>query len=284
MERTDDSARRPTQATGTGQADTSRWVKLSTGVALPFVEQGDHSGPAVLLLHPWAESRGCFDRLRPLLPAHLHVLAPDQRGHGQAEQPATGYSLASFAADAVAFLDALGVDRAVLVGSSSGGYVAQQVAVDHPDRVSGLVLVGSPRSLHGRPPFADEVEALVDPVDPAWVRASLDWFPRFHEVPDWYVEDRVRDGAGMPARTWRDTLAGLTSAIPPTRVGSIRAPTLIVWGELDGLLAASDAQGLLADIARSRLVVYEGTGHLVLWEVPERLARDLAGFVGSLPA
>lgn len=283
MERADDQADAVPGALGSEGAAPSRTATLSTGVALPFDEQGDPSGPVVLLLHPWAESRGCFDRLRALLPAHLHVLAPDQRGHGQAEQPATGYSLASFAADAVAFLDALGVDRAVLVGSSSGGYVAQQVAVDHPDRVSGLVLVGSPRSLQGRPPFADEVEALTDPVDPVWVRASLDWFPRFHEVPRWYVDDRVRDGASMPAHVWRDALAGLTSAIPPTRVGAIRVPTLIVWGGLDELLAASDAQGLLADIVGSRLVVYEGTGHLVLWEMPERLARDVAGFVDSLP-
>ena len=61
----------------------------------------------------------------------------------------------------------------MLVRSSSGGYVAQQVAVDNPNRVAGLVLVGSPHSLHGRPAFADEVERLTDPVDPTWVRESL---------------------------------------------------------------------------------------------------------------
>lgn len=64
-----------------------------------------------------------------------------------ADKPAAGYSLADFAAaDAVAFMDAVGVSAAVLVGSSSGGYVAQQVAVTSPHRVAGLVLAGSPRS------------------------------------------------------------------------------------------------------------------------------------------
>lgn len=265
------------------RAAPSRQVRLSTGVTLPFVEQGDRGGTTVLLLHPWGESRGSFDLLRPLLPPHLHVLAPDQRGHGRAERPPTGYSLAAFAADVVAFLDAVGVGRAILVGSSSGGYVAQQVAVDHPDRVSGLVLAGSPHSLLGRPPFADEVEALVDPVDPGWVRASLEWFPRFNAVPDWFVDDRVRDGANMPAHVWRETLTGLTRAIPPTRIGSITAPTLIIWGERDDLLTATDQQGLRQDIPGSKLVVYERTGHLVLWEMPERLARDLIDFAHCLP-
>ena len=74
-------------------------------------------------------------------------------------------------------MDTAGLAAAVLVGSSSSGYVAQQVALDAPSRVSGLVLVGSPRSLHARPPIADEVERLSDPVDPAWVRESLTWFP-----------------------------------------------------------------------------------------------------------
>jgi rifampin ADP-ribosylating transferase len=102
--------------------------------------------------------------------------------------------------DVVAFMDAVGISSAVLLGSSSGGYIAQQVAVTSPDRVAGLVLVGSPRSLRGRPPFADEVDQLTDPVDAQWVREFLTWFPRFHQVPQWYLDDRVQDGAAMPAR------------------------------------------------------------------------------------
>ncbi len=79
------------------------------------------------------------------------MLSLDQRGHGDAEKPVGGYDLGSFAADVEAFMDTAGLAAAVLVGSSSGGYVAQQVALDAPSRVSGLVLVGSPRSLHARP-------------------------------------------------------------------------------------------------------------------------------------
>jgi pimeloyl-ACP methyl ester carboxylesterase len=125
-------------------------------------------------------------------------------------------------------MDALGLPSAVLVGSSSGRYVAQQVSISSPERVRGLVLVGSPRSLRGRTPFADEVDRLTDPISRAWVKASLTWFPRFHDVPEWYIEARVDDGVRMPARVWRQALAGLTEATPPTDAGTIDVPTLII--------------------------------------------------------
>jgi pimeloyl-ACP methyl ester carboxylesterase len=264
-----------------GQVDT---VRLATGVSLPYVAHGDPSGAPVLLLHAWGESLGCFDRLVPLLPATIRALAMDQRGHGGADKPAAGYALADFAEDVVAFMDAVGLSSAVLLGSSSGGYVAQQVAISSPHRVTGLVLVGSPRSLRGRPAFADEVDRLTDPIDRSWVKASLEWFPRFHDVPDWYLEGRVDDGVRMPAHVWREALAGLSTALPPTETGVISTPTLIIWGERDELLLRKDEEALSAAIPGSRLVVYEDTGHLVLWEQPERIARDVTNFVESLLA
>jgi pimeloyl-ACP methyl ester carboxylesterase len=259
-------------------------VRLGTGLTVSYVAQGDRSGVPVVLLHAWGESLGCFDRLLPLLPATIHAMAMDQRGHGAADKPAAGYTLPDVADDVVAFLDAVGLTSTVLLGSSSGGYVAQQVAVRSPDRVNGLVLVGSPRSLRGRPSFADEVGRLADPVDRAWVKASLEWFPRFHDIPDWYVEDRVDDGVRMPASVWRKSLNGLCTAVPPTETGTITAPTLIIWGERDGLLSRDDEEALAAAIAGSQLTVYDDTGHLVLWEQPERVANDLTDFVKGLSA
>src|SRR4051794_17785933 len=235
-------------------------VRLGTGLTVPYVAQGDRSGVPVVLLHAWGESLGCFDRLLPRLPAPIHAVAMDQRGHGAADKPADGYTLPDLADDVVAFLDAVGLPSAVLLGSSSGGYVAQQVAVRAPDRVTGLILVGSPRSLRGRPPFADEVDRLTDPIHRAWVTASLDWIPRFHDIPDWYLEDRVDDGVRMPARVWRTSLHGLGTAVPPTEAGTITAPTLIIWGGRDGLLSHDDEETLAAAIPASRLIVYPDTG------------------------
>jgi pimeloyl-ACP methyl ester carboxylesterase len=144
-----------------------RHVGLATGVTVPYVWAGPPAAAPVVLLHAWGESGRSFGRLLPLLPGTVHAMAMDQRGHGGADKPAAGYSLADFAADVEAFMDAVGVSAAVLVGSSSGGYVAQQVAITSPHRVAGLVLAGSPRSLLGRPSFADEVDQLTDPVDAA---------------------------------------------------------------------------------------------------------------------
>jgi pimeloyl-ACP methyl ester carboxylesterase len=236
----------------------------------------------VVLLHGWAESRGVFSRLLPLLPPTVRAVAPDLRGHGEADKPAHGYALADAAEDVVALMDGLALPGAVLLGSSSGGYVAQQVAITCPQRVAGLVLVGSPRTLQGRPPFADEIDRLRDPVPESWVRDSLTWFPLFHDVPQAYVEERVRDGARLPAHVWRETFVGLCAAEPPTDLGTISCPTLIVWGDRDELLGREHQDDLSAAIPDSQLVVYEQTGHLVLWEQPERVARDVTAFVERL--
>lgn len=263
-----------------------RDLRLRTGITVPCLVQGDAAqGDAgaepVLLLHAWGESRGSFDRLIPRLTG-FRIYAPDLRGQGEADKPGDGYSLADQAEDAAAILEALNVPRAYVIGSSSGGYVAQQLAVARPELVAALVLVGSPLSLRGRAPFADEVDALTDPIDEDWVRASLSWFPLMHEVPAWFIEDRVRDGVRMPAHAWKGILNGLGTATPPTESGTIQAPTLILWGDQDNLLPRSGQETLAARIAGAALKVYPDVAHLVLWECPERVAEDAAAFFRSL--
>jgi pimeloyl-ACP methyl ester carboxylesterase len=93
----------------------------------------------------------------------------------------------------------------VLVGASSGGYVAQQVAVTSPDRVAGLVLAGAPRDLRGRPPFAAELEKITDPVDPEWVRTFTAGFTDLDRLPSWYVDLMVDDALRLPASIWMAT-------------------------------------------------------------------------------
>lgn len=235
----------------------------------------------MLLLHAWGESWRSFDRLIARLPDAV-ILAPDLRGHGLAGKPSAGYSLVETAEDVGALFDALGLVRAHVLGSSSGGYVAQQLAVLRPELVASLILVGAPLSLQGKPPFAAEVNSLTDPIPREWVRESLSWYRLLHTVPATYIDDRVRDGLAMPASVWKQSLRGFYEAKPPTEVGTISAPTLILWGAHDHLVPRHHQETLARRIPGSSLKIYGETGHLVLWECPERVAADVAGFLGDL--
>ena len=264
--------------------DGGRLLHLSTGITTAVTEQGDPSRePLLLLLHAWAGSRRSFARLLPLLPSSLHTAAIDLRGHGDADKPPTGYDLATLARDVVASLDALEVRRAVLVGASSGGYVAQQVAVTEPDRVAGLVLAGSPRDLRGRPPFADALEQMPDPADPIWVRTFTASFTDLARLPPWYVDLMVEDGLRLPTAIWWAAFLGLHESRPPTDLGTISAPTVVISGAQDGLLGRGQAAELVAAVPGARLLEYAHTGHLVLEEQPARLAADTVSFVRALP-
>jgi pimeloyl-ACP methyl ester carboxylesterase len=247
-------------------------------VRVPYAEQGDADGVPVVFLHPYADSHRFFELALPYVPAGIHAYLPTQRGHGDADKPPSGYSLEELSGDVAAFLDVVGVGRAVVVGHSSGGYVAQRLAVDHPDRVLGLVLVGVPRSLHGRrAPFADTVEVMQDPVDPALVRQVLGTFPLIGPVPAAFVDAMIAESAKVPVGVWRTALAELTAAVPPTETATITVPTLILWGEHDEVLR-NEQEALAAAIPGSQRIGYPDTGHLIVWERPQQVAADIAAF------
>jgi pimeloyl-ACP methyl ester carboxylesterase len=261
-----------------------RRVSCATGVELAVHEFGD--GDPVLLLHAWGETHRVFDRLVPLLPPTLHLVVPDQRGVGESAKPADGYALHNAVDDVIKLLDALGLNACWLVGTSSGGYLAQQVAVDHPERVRGLVLVGAPSNLQ-QPipaPFVDLLSSFHDPVTRDDIDALNGAFPLHTPVPDTFLEDQMTAALTIPTGVWRATIEGLFAAVPPIQRGSITVPTLILWGAEEDVLPVEQAQELLAAIEGSRLVTYEGTGHLVLWEQPERVALDVTAFITKPPA
>ena len=248
---------------------------LRDGLELPYVEQGDPDGVPVVLLHGWVDSRRCFDRVMAVLPDPIHAFAFDQRGHGDAPEPPGGYALRDFADDVGAFMDAVGLDAAVLAGASSGGYVAQRFAVDNAGRTLGLALVGSPRSLRGpRPPFADVLARLDDPIDAAFARElSEEMVAR--EVPKAVMATLCEENLKAPARVWRDAFEGLLAADPPLDTGPISAPTVIIWGARDSLLPRGDQEAMATEIPGARFVVYPDVGHLPIVEAPERVAADI---------
>lgn len=211
----------------------------------------------------------------------MYLVVPDQRGAGQSSKPADGYALTDGASDVIALIDALEIDSCWLIGTSSDGYLAQQVAVDHPDRVRGMVLVGSPSNLQWPLPvsLAEALSSFHDPVTRADIDALQGALPLHSPVPDSFVEDQVMAALSIPKHAWLASIGGLLGAVPPIDRGRTTVRTLILWGDEEDVLPASQAGELLAAIEDSRLVLYGGTGHLVLWEQPERVAKDVTAFI-----
>jgi non-heme chloroperoxidase len=262
-----------------------RTVDLPTGVNLPYVQQGDPTGVPILFLHAIADSWRAFELVLAHLPGSIHAFAPTQRGHGDASRPDSGYHPRDFAADVTAFMNALDVERAVIVGGSSGGFVARRFAIDNPERTLGLVFLGSPRSLRDKPDVIEMWDAtlskLTDPIDPAFVRefaASTLARP----VPPEFLETIVHENLKVPARVWVETTRGLLDDDSVDELDRITAPTLIVWGDHDAILPRSDQEALVSAIPNARLVIYPGSGHALYWEEPERVAHDLVAFAQSL--
>ncbi|MCA1629374.1 MAG: alpha/beta hydrolase, partial [Acidobacteria bacterium] len=127
-----------------GHVERSRFAEVA-GVRVHYLEAGDAGAPAVLLLHGFAASNFVWhDSLVPLAEAGLRVVAPDLVGFGFSDKPRDGeYTVEAQARAVVRLMDALGIGSAALVGSSYGGAVAAVCALDHPERVGRLVLVGA---------------------------------------------------------------------------------------------------------------------------------------------
>ena len=258
-------------------------ARITRSLELPYVEHGDGDGVPVVCLHAYVDSWRSFGAMLPHLPASLRAIAPTQRGHGDAGKPASGYAVDDFAGDLAAFLDVIGVERAVLVASSSAGFTVERFAELHPERVLGLVFLGAPWSLREVPAvrrFLAEVSELTDPVAEEYVRSFVS-ATAGEAVPADLVEEQVRESLKVPAHVWTETLEGLVEASPP-RPGIITAPALSVWGDQDEFVSREDQERLCDALSGSRLRVYEGVGHVVHWEQPERVAADISDFVATL--
>lgn len=256
-------------------------MKLAGGPTLHCLRAGG-GGERVLLLHGYGDSGHAWSTVLPHLPGEWEVAAPDQRGHGGSERPATGYSVAALASDAANLLDALGWERATVVGHSMGGFVAQLLAADRPERVARLVLVGTTPRCAG--PAVDALMAEIAALSDEGLRDFVGAFQAAtvaRPLPSAFFAALVEQSCRVPVRVWRALAPELAAFDARAALPRIAAPAHVVWGDADAFFGRADQEGLLAALPHATFTVYRGAGHSPHWEDPERFARELAAFVAA---
>jgi non-heme chloroperoxidase len=257
-------------------------VGLASGLTLSYVDEGDRSAPVVLMLPGPTDSWHSYQPTVDLLPYGIRAIAVSQRGHGESDKPETGYRVEDFAGDVVLLLDALDVERAVLAGHSGSCFVARRVALDHPDRVAGLLLEASPATLREDARLLRFIETVVsqleDPIDSDFARSFVVDTSSENVAPD-LLDVLVEEILAVPARVWRQTIVGLLDYDDQSGLSLIEAPTLLVWGDADELVSRAEQNQLAGAIPDADLLVYPGAGHTPRWADPARFGNDLATFL-----
>ena len=267
------------------------------GIRLHYLEWGSSGQPAVLL-HATGFLARLWGPVAVGLSSRFHVYGYDNRGHGDSERPGVGsYDWFNLADDLGAFLRALDLPRAVLVGHSSGGAVAAYLAATAPERVAGLALI-EPIAPRSNPPgmAMAQVEELAKGAEKRrllWpsreaVIASYRKKPLFSLWPesmlDLYVTEGTRRRADgqfelkcpgeVEAEIYRKSLLFNVLSVLP----EINCPTLVIRGELTQPHLARMSETVAKGIAGAELVTLEEAGHLSPMERPEALTAELLRF------
>jgi pimeloyl-ACP methyl ester carboxylesterase len=251
-------------------------IALSTGVTLNVARSGRRGKVPLVLLPAYADSWWSFSRVQPRLSAERDVVAVDPRGHGDSDRPGCCYEVADMAADVVATLDALAIDRAVLVGHSGSCLAARHAAAMYPDRIAGIVLIGSPFILDASRlgSFVDDVRSLDDPVPEAFVRGFQAGATHV-AIPDAFFDRLVSESRKLPAMVWRATLEGLLRFRDVDVLDRITCPTRLVWGDRDRIVSRDEQEQLARGIPGATLTIVSDTGHCPHWERPEEISELL---------
>ena len=260
-------------------------VTTESGIELDAIERGDPRGLPMIMLHGYSDSHLSFEPLMRRMPSSIRAIAVSQRGHGNSGKPTNGYRLADFAGDVKVVLDRLEIPRAVLLGHSMGSLVAGRFALDHPDRVAGLILIGAFRTLRGNAALEElwrEVIAdMTDPVQPIFVRGFQE-STLATPVPLDFLNTVIAESQKLPAHVWREVGRGLMADDFSAELRRIVAPTLIIWGDQDGFSHRHEQVALEVSIRGARSTIFAGYGHAPHWEAPDRAASEIAAFVASI--
>ena len=299
---------RTSQVPARPQPLASRPMPKVAGVAHRHVETGRlgvhvaeaGSGPPLLLLHGWPQHWYAWRELMPLLAGSWRLICPDLRGFGWTDAPASGYRTADLAADVVALLDALELDRADVIGQGEGGRIAFELGLSHPGRVRRLVTLGTMHpypSLRLNAPHAwrfwwtplVETSLLgrgvirhLPAVTRAVLRASA---ASPAALSDAVIEEFVAS-VGQPARAraserlmhefaYYEMIPALLGA---NRSRRLATPTLMLNGERDFFVPVQALGGSGPYADSLRIEVIPAAGHLLAEECPQTVAAAACTF------
>jgi non-heme chloroperoxidase len=257
---------------------TASKKSLPTGVTLHYLQSGDQEKIPTIFVHgyidSWVSFREVLAALRPILP----VVALDLRGHGDSDKPECCYTMQDFTKDVIALLDALGFNKANIVGHSMGSFIAQSVALHSPERVNRLILIGSAPAAAKNAVLKEitpMIEALPDPVPRDFV---VDFQTPANPIAKPFFEMLIAESLKVPAKVWKAAWAGLLAVDNTVALQTITAPTLLMWGNQDQLFRRVEQDNLLSKIPGAILKEYDA-GHAPHWEKPQAVAADLANFL-----
>jgi pimeloyl-ACP methyl ester carboxylesterase len=292
-------------------SDYSHFTHVA-GLRIHYQEAGDPAAFPMILIHGFAASTLVWSKvflelaaagtpmpenragppLTQVVPTvGFRVIAPDLPGYGYSAKPRDHeYTIARQAETVVGFLKQLGIARALLVGSSYGGAIAATIALDHPELVEKLVLVGAVTNnkptryllmrLFGSPIIGD----ILSPLVVGSRRLLRLRMKRVYDRHAWELDERRVDARHLPLAT-----RGAHRAIIRTvrrwdaeRVAReahlITQPTLLLWGDTDREVPLADGNRLHEEIPGSRLIVFRNCGHLPQEEYPEAFTKLVAEF------
>ena len=243
--------------------------------------------PWLVLIQGMGFDRSGWEPVLRKLGRHFRLVLVDNRGFGRSDRPDGRFAVADMARDVVAVLDAAGIRRAHVMGASLGGMVAQELAVTHPERVDGLVLVGTtpgwpfsypmPRAsvqlIAATPGLPAEV-ALRRYTENALSARTVEHRP---ELVDRLVELQGAHPADIGAM--RAQAAAGALYVGRLRQARIRARTLVLHGDADTVVDPRNGRLLADRIPGARLVTFPELGHLLFWEDPDAFADAVTSFL-----
>ena len=262
-------------------AQTSKEV-LVFGQKIHYVETG--SGPTVILLHGLGGSTQVWQFNIGPFAEKFHVVVPDQIGFGNSDKPLVNYRIRTYVDFLDQFCKQLKIERATLVGSSMGGWIAMWFTAAFPDRVDKLVLVDAagyapPKDLDTRTLFAlnpttrEGMKLLASKV--FYNKAFLT-----DAAIDQAIAARLAAGDGYTINSITESILRGEDFLDEA-VKTIKRPTLIVWGRQDGLVSLAEGERFNKDIAGSKMVVIDQCGHIPNVEKPGEFNAAVLKFLAE---